>query len=489
MNILQACADPNLFAPWFKRGDWSAWMAFLATLFGLPMTPEQLATYRKHTGRMQPPQAPFSESWLIIGRRGGKSFVMALVAVFLATFRDYRPFLQPGEQATVAVIAADRKQARVIMRYIVGLLTNVPMLAKLIGEPTKESVELEGQVTIEVRTASYRTTRGYAYAAVLCDEVAFWSVEGAAEPDYEILDAIRPGMASIPGAMLICGSSPYARKGALWDAFQRYHGKDDAPVLVWQAATKDMNPSIATKVITDAYERDPASAAAEYGAQFRSDVEALLSRDAVAAVIETGVRERPPESRINYQAFVDPSGGSADSMTLAISHREDGVAVLDAVREVKPPFSPESVVAEFCDLLKRYGLRSVTGDRYGGEWPREQFRKQGVEYVLADKSRSELYLGLVPAINSRLVRLLDVPHLEQQLVGLERRTSRVGRDTIDHAPGAHDDVANAVAGALHLVSGGCSYAEAFAKAIGGDDEPIRLHRGFLPMYSPMGRIN
>ncbi len=483
MNILQACADPNLFAPWFKRGDWTAWFAYLAALFGLPMTDEQLAVYRQHTGRTQPPLEAFSEGWLIIGRRGGKSFIMALVAVFLATFRDYRPFLQPGERATIAVIAADRKQARVIMRYVEGLLAGVPMLAQLVESTTKESVELQGQVTIEVRTASYRTTRGYTFAAVLCDEIAFWSTEDAAEPDYAILDALRPGMATIPGAVLMCGSSPYSRKGALWDAFQRYHGKDDAPVLVWQAPTKAMHPTVPTKVITDAYEKDPASASAEYGAQFRSDLEALLSRDAVAAVIESGIRERAPERRVTYQAFVDPSGGSADSMTLAISHREDGVAVLDAVREVKPPFSPESVVAEFCNLLKSYGLRKVSGDRYAGEWPREQFRKQGVEYAIADKSRSELYLALVPAINSRLVRLLDVPRLEQQLVGLERRTSRVGRDTIDHAPGAHDDVANAVAGALQLVGGGSSYAESLAGAIGPDTGS----RPLVPMPGGYGR--
>ena len=35
-----------------------------------------------------------------------------------------------------------------------------------------------------------------------------------------------------------------------------------------------------------------------------------------------------------------------------------------------------------------------------------------------------------------------------QITSLERRTVRGGRDSIDHAPGAHDDVANAVAGAV-----------------------------------------
>ena len=65
-----------------------------------------------------------------------------------------------------------------------------------------------------------------------------------------------------------------------------------------------------------------------------------------------------------YSAFVDPSGGSADSFTLAIGHREDDTVVVDAVRERKPPFSPESVVDEYAKLLERYVVNEVVGDRY-----------------------------------------------------------------------------------------------------------------------------
>jgi hypothetical protein len=61
---------------------------------------------------------------------------------------------------------------------------------------------------------------------------------------------------------------------------------------------------------------------------------------------------------IRYIAFVDPSGGSQDAMTLAIAHAEGEVMVLDAVREVRPPFSPEAVVSEFAGLLATYGIWS-----------------------------------------------------------------------------------------------------------------------------------
>src|SRR5262249_25617667 len=132
MNIIDALDDPKVFAQHFRGRTWDAWRVFLAALFALPMTAEQLELYRKHTGRSAPPSEPLHEAWLCCGRRGGKSFILACVAVFLATFKDWRPLLGPGEVATIMVIAADRKQARTIMRFCLGLLEAVPMLKRQI---------------------------------------------------------------------------------------------------------------------------------------------------------------------------------------------------------------------------------------------------------------------------------------------------------------------------------------------------------------------
>ena len=125
--------------------------------------------------------------------------------------------------------------------------------------------------------------------------------------------------------------------------------------------------------------------------------------------------------------------------------------MLDAVREVKPPFSPEQATADFAALLRSYGISRVTGDRYAGEWPRERLRTHGIEYALSDRSKSDIYRDCLPILNSGRAQLLDIKRLGSQLCGLERRTARSGRDSIDHAPGAHDDLANAACGALLLV--------------------------------------
>ena len=144
-------------------------------------------------------------------------------------------------------------------------------------------------------------------------------------------------------------------------------------------------------------------------------------------------------------------------MVLTITHKEGDLGFVDVIREVAPArrggsFSPEAVVAEFADVCKRYGITRVTGDKYALQWVGELFRRYGIIYDATAKPKSDLYRDLLPLINAGRVRLLDNKRLVHQLLGLERTITKSGNDTIGHAktPGAHDDVANAVAGALLL---------------------------------------
>jgi hypothetical protein len=324
--------------------------------------------------------------------------------------------------------------------------------ASLINRETDDELILNNRITIEIQTASFRSVRGFTCIAVLADEIGFWRSDESANPDAEIIAAIRPAMATVPGAMFLAASSPYARRGELYQAYRQHHGHDDTPVLVWQAATRVMNPTVPQRLIDEELERDPAKASAEYLAQFRSDIESFVSREVVDAAVVPDRHELPKLSNVAYRGFVDPSGGSADAMTLAIAHRESGTVVLDLVRERRPPFSPEQVAVEFAGTLRAYGVHRVVGDHYAGAWPREQFAKNGVRYETSDRSKSEIYLESLPLLNSGKVELLDHPRLISQLCGLERRTARSGKDSIDHAPGSHDDLINSALGALLLAS-------------------------------------
>jgi hypothetical protein len=126
-----------------------------------------------------------------------------------------------------------------------------------------------------------------------------------------------------------------------------------------------MNASVPQSFIDGHMAEDATRAQAEYFAQFRSDVEGFVPLEVVEACVGT-YREMGPRSDVTYKAFVDPSGGSQDSMTLAIGHKVEEQIVVDAIREARPPFSPEALVDEFAALCKTYRVTKVTGDRFGG---------------------------------------------------------------------------------------------------------------------------
>ena len=159
-----------------------------------------------------------------------------------------------------------------------------------------------------------------------------------------------------------------------------------------------------------------------------------------------GVRERAPVNGTRYFSFTDPSGGSSDSMVCAVGHLDSDVLVVDALREIRSPFDPESAVEEIAQLLALYRLKTTKGDRYSGQWCTQSFEKRSIRYEHAEQNKSQLYVELLPRINAKTIRLLDHPRAINQICMLERRTVRGGRDSIDHPPNTHDDLANAIAG-------------------------------------------
>ena len=283
-SIVEALDDPDLFGGMFDAPSWSPWKVFLRALQALPMSDMDLGVYRHHTGRFEPPTRPGRYAELVVGRRGGKSRVLALIATYIACVIDHRPHIVPGETPVVAVIAKDRQQAKVILSYITGFMRSIPLFAELIEDELAESVRLSNGVVIEVHTASIGAPRGRTFLAVLCDEMAFWPVGDSANPDVEVINSVRPGLSTIPYSLLLVASSPYAKRGVLYANYAKCFGKEEASVLVWQGTTEEMNSSlVGDPLIAEMYEEDPERASAEFGARFRGDLEVFVSRESIEA--------------------------------------------------------------------------------------------------------------------------------------------------------------------------------------------------------------
>ncbi|MBG0797168.1 hypothetical protein IYX23_05635 [Methylocystis sp. L43] len=444
--------------------------ALLLASQGEPLTSSELEHFRRLTQRESPPDKRVAEGHIFAGRRAGKSSGIAALATYLGGLCDYSDCLSRGERGVALIVAENQKQARVLLRYIEGAFDASPALSRLIIGRTQFSLSLSNNVDIEVRSSDFRALRGLTLVCFVGDEINFWRSEYSTNPDFEVIGSVRPALITTKGQLFTIGS-PYAKRGFGYQTFRRHFGPAGNPrILVAHGGTRAFNPTVPQEEIDRAYAEDPASAASEWGAEWRSDIQGFVDRAIVDACVIPGRHELPRVSCVRYVAFIDAAGGSGgDSMTMAVAHRERigdrDVAVLNLVREVRPPFSPDVVTAEFAGIIKGYGISRATADRWGADWVTEAFAKHGVRVEQCARPKSDLYRELLAPLNSGRIELLDHPRLVAQLCGLERRTARSGKDSVDHGQGAHDDLINSAAGALIEALGGGTRLITFSESM------------------------
>jgi hypothetical protein len=448
VNILETLADLELFQPWFAGPSWNAWATVLKGAFGLKMSKKERTLFRILADR-DPPKKKARELWIIAGRRAGKDSIASLIAAYTASFFDPKGKLRPGERAVVMCLACDRDQAKIVLGFIRSYFNDIPYLERMVMRRTANGMELSNSVDIVVATNDFRAVRGRSIALAIFDEVAFWRDDRSAAPDNETYNAIVPGTITLPGSMLIGISTPHKKSGLLYDRWREHWGRD-GDVLVIRAPSVALNPTLNQQLIATELERDPAKGRAEWLAEWRDDIANFIDRTVVEAAVDDGVVVRPRLPNTKYYAFADPSGGASDAFTLGIAHREkDDAAVLDCIVERPAPFNPDAVAADMAKTLREYGLATCVGDKYAAQWVVQSFASKGITYTYSHRDRSAVYADVLPIFTSGRARLLDNKKLIAQFAALERRTTST-RDKIDHAPGAHDDVANAAAGALVL---------------------------------------
>jgi hypothetical protein len=451
LDIVAAMNDPGLFQPWFRGGSWDGWRTVLKGAFALPMSDAERGFFRSVAER-NPPEKPVRECWIIVGRRGGKDSVASLITAHAAALFDRQDRLRPGERALCMALACDRDQAKIVLSYARSYFSDIAPLKAMVTRETNNGFELDNGVDVAVATNSFRSVRGRPVLCCVFDEVSFWRDESSATPDEETYRAILPGMATLPGSLLIGISSPYRKAGLLYKKFREHFGRD-GDVLVIKAPSIALNPTLDKRIIARALEEDPAAASAEWLAEFRNDIDMFISRDLLDAAVDRGVVARPPLARTGYAGFTDPSGGVGDSFTLGIAHRwKDASVALDLLYEKRAPFNPSETVEEIAGLLKSFGLSQVTGDKYAAQWVVEAFAKFGITYVQSERDRSSIYLDALPLFASGRVHLLDNDRLVSQFASLERRSFSGGRDRVDHCRNGHDDLCNAASGALTLAA-------------------------------------
>jgi hypothetical protein len=330
ISLRDALTDAALLGHVLRGPSWLPWRVVLVAAMGEALTDEERPIFTKLTSRAREPLQRVSELEVVAGRRGGKTTAMAAGATYIAACCDHTDALARGETGVLLCVAQDQRVAKKILDFCEANLSDSEILRQLIKGRTQDTIELTNNINIEVRPASFRKLRGPTYVAIIADELAFWFTDASfANPDIEVLAAVRPGLLTT-GGPLIMASSPYAKMGVLWDTFRKHFGPDGAPsVLVAKGTTRDFNQTIPQGEIDRELERDRARNTAELLAEFRSDLESFVSVEVVESCIGS-YYEMGPAAGVSYYGFTDPSGGSDDSFTLSISHRDGERVVIDA---------------------------------------------------------------------------------------------------------------------------------------------------------------
>ena len=387
----------------------------------------------------------------VVGRRGGKSRALSCWPTYIAALCEHR--LAPGERGLVLIVAQNQRAARIILDYAAALLRVVAAAAVAGGRAQRQRHRAEGRRRAGSALAELPGGARLHAAGRHRDEVAYWwSEDSYANPDVEVLAAIRPGLLTTQGP-LVLASSPYARRGALWDNFNRHYGPDGAPDLL---VAHGSHPRLSIPPC-----RRPGSSTS-WSATARATLPSTLPNFAPTSRASLRSKWSRPPRRLSRAAagrryalsrfrrsgrrlrrrFVHCCYCSSRPRQQLRRHRcraRTQAAVLARGRRRRVR-----------GLLKSYRITAVSGDRFAGGFAAEAFKQHGIRYSPSAKPKSDLYLDLLPLLNTGSVVLPKHDRLLAQLVALERRTARSGKDSIDHGPGAHDDVANAVAGAALL---------------------------------------
>jgi hypothetical protein len=457
MNIIEFIEAPGMLN---DRTLSPAQKMVLKSIYGLALTAEELVLFKQTTGLSDYQPREWSECTMTLGRRAGKSDKLGSnIALYEAVARQHKA--SRGETPVVMIVASElERQSRIVFRYVLKKLEGSPVLRKMIKRQTSSEIELTNGCLIQVYPAHLGRIRGASLVCFIGDECAYWKSEGKSI-DREVIEAARPGL-SFEHSKLIKISTPFWQRGEIWNDYKQFYGKVNDHVLVFQGSTELFNPGFSKRKLAAAERRDKVSYETEFLAHFRTDLSGMYDPLVIDKAVDL---DRPlelePRDKLEYAAFTDVAGGGGkDSYAVAIGHLEDSRIVVDVVRSRAPKFNPEDVTRDYSELLKKYRVSTVRGDKFSGDFALHQFAKHQITYERAEKSKSELYLEAEGAFNAEKVGLPNKTIMIEQLKSLVRKVRAGGRDSVDTDSGQSEDEANVLCGLIDLLSARASGAGA-----------------------------
>ena len=408
---------------------------------------------------------------LIVGRRGGKTTISAMLSIYCAIIADWNIFLSKTPFATVLILSHSKEFSDEVLDLVRKLIQDSPILRILINKEKKNTASTMNlkmpflvknkisysRVQIKVGAASSRTTRGIAACAVLCDEIAYWNLdEKLKETDSKILTAVRPAMKQFgKHGLLIKLSSPGIKQGVLHEEYEKWEDKKlPKTYVVFKAPSWVWNDILPKQEYVEEWFLDQEGFNTEYRANFVDSLSDFLNPEFVDLATMGGVDFNPPELKkvaVNYRASIDAAFKN-DKFTFSIvGHFENRIKqyVIKGFEGTRKNPVKAFEVAKYCSTMcKEFGIAQISADQYAFEPLREIFEQFGL--TLTEKPfsltyKKKIYFNLKRLVNSQQIDLLDNKHMIKEMKELIVEQTNGGQIRIGHPNGGSDDYADCTA--------------------------------------------
>lgn len=502
---------------------------------------------------------------LVIGRRSGKSTLSALCSSYelYKLLRRGHPQsyygMPDGSEIRVLCIANDKEQAQVVYQEMSGYIGQVDYFKnsmihdtqsymrfqtendkKIFGEAQLGRQGGKGTLTATFKSSVAKGLRGRGIICCTMDEIAFFEDEGKSSAN-EIYRAMSPSLKQFSPkdpkkkivplgpseAKMILISSPNAKEGFFFRQYQMAKTGDKAAanILMIQAPTWEVNPTLSPKDYEDEYHKSPAAFVTEFGAEFSDRVRGWIESytdltDCISPDLRPLIRGIAREP---YFAGVD-FGLVRDGTAISLTHFAKGKIELGyheawyagkSWKECNPHLSVplveyanrlenekrldiEQISKWFEAICTRFYIVKGVFDQWAGPIFEQHLHKLKMtqfemrKFTTADSSN--MYQNLKMAMFDHRLSLYDYPILESEATFdnfkkkhsplitelLELQASSGGKNiTIVEAPailGKHDDVSDSVARSVLLASEYIS------------EHPGALEASIRAMQTPISRI-
>jgi hypothetical protein len=398
------------------------------------------------------PQKNYEELLLVCGRDSGKTFLVSIIASYLAylwlaipdPYSLFEQRVDRDKEVSIICIAVKQEQATVLLDEIKAKINSSPFFADKVVSQNSQEIVLQKSLHIVAATSNSASEVGRTAIAVLFDEAGRFGEESGTRDGEEVYDSMTPSVgrfASNRGAFIErCGgdrdlehivrclgriasiSTPMGKQGILWRLYNSAQ-RLPATFLLYQKPTWEMNPNYppGCPYLENEKAKNPRTFMREFGAQFDEALDAmfppeLVERCAGGFAAYDHLQE--------YHGAMDTSR-KKDAFAFAVGHLQGGRVIIDVIRYFIPKDGKldwDQVEHEIRRLCREYRVEDLLHDGYEAEGVRLHFHDFLLEETpFTGPYKMQIYASLEDRMHQGQIQYPRDERLIRELKALQKK--------------------------------------------------------------------